>query len=52
MIFEATAFGAMLMAGLSTRICSSLDYLAGKWQLDRRFELQMSRDQADPMYDG
>jgi glycerol kinase len=51
-IAEATVFGTMLMAGLSTGIFSSLDEVAGKWQLDRRFEPNMSRDQADAMYAG
>jgi glycerol kinase len=51
-ISEATVFGAMLMAGLSTGIYSSLDDVAGKWKLDRRFEPSMSRDQADSMYAG
>ncbi|WP_420121902.1 FGGY family carbohydrate kinase [Nakamurella sp.] len=51
-ISEATVFGAMLMAGLATGIYSSLDEVAGKWKLDRRFEPSMSRDQADSMYAG
>ena len=51
-ISEATVFGAMLMAGLATGIYSSLDEVAGKWKLDRRFEPSMSRDQADSMYTG
>lgn len=51
-ISEATVFGAMLMAGLATGIYSGLDEVAGKWQLDRRFEPSMSRDQADSMYAG
>ena len=51
-ISEATVFGAMLMAGLSTGIYSSLDDVAGKCKLDRRFEPSMSRDQADSMYAG
>jgi glycerol kinase len=51
-IAEATVFGTMLMAGLSTGIFSSLDDVAGRWQLDRRFEPSMSRDQADSLYAG
>ncbi|MET0863504.1 MAG: FGGY-family carbohydrate kinase, partial [Nakamurella sp.] len=51
-ISEATVFGAMLMAGLSTGVFASLDEVAGKWQLDRRFDPSMSRDQADDMYYG
>ena len=51
-ISEATVFGTMLMAGLSTGIFPTLDDVAGRWQLDRRFEPEMSRDQADAMYAG
>ena len=51
-IAEATVFGTMLMAGLSTGIFSSLPEVASMWQEDRRFEPSMSRDQADSMYAG
>lgn len=51
-ISEATVFGTMLLAGLSTGIYSSLDEVAGKWKEDRRFEPNMSRDQAESMYAG
>ncbi|AXH35611.1 glycerol kinase GlpK [Humibacter sp. BT305] len=49
---EATIFGAMLMAGLSTGVYSSLEELESKWAVDRVFEPQMSRDQADSLYAG
>jgi glycerol kinase len=45
-------FGTMLMAGLSTGVFPTLEDVAGRWQLDRRFEPSMSRDQADGMYAG
>jgi glycerol kinase len=51
-IAEATVFGTMLMAGLSTGVFSTLDEVAGMWREDRRFEPNMSRDQADSMYAG
>ena len=51
-IAEATVFGTMLMAGLSTGIFKDLAEVAGMWKEDRRFEPSMSRDQADSMYAG
>jgi len=51
-IAEATVFGTMLMAGLSTGIFADLSVVSGMWQEDRRFEPSMSRDQADSMYAG
>jgi glycerol kinase len=51
-IAEATVFGTMLMAGLSTGVFKTLDEVAGMWREDRRFEPNMSRDQADSMYAG
>ena len=47
---EATIFGAMLLAGLSTGIYSSLDELQGMWAVERVFEPQLSRDEADGLY--
>lgn len=49
---EATIYGAMLLAGLSTGIYSSLDELQGMWAVERVFEPQMSRDEADGLYSG
>ncbi len=51
-IAEATIFGAMLMAGLSTGVYGSLDELEAKWAVDRVFEPTMSRDEADSLYAG
>lgn len=49
---EATIFGAMLMAGLSTGVYSDLEEIESKWAVDRVFEPHMSRDEADSMYAG
>ncbi|MCV7225117.1 FGGY family carbohydrate kinase [Mycolicibacterium komossense] len=49
---EATIFGAMLLAGLSAGVYGSLDEVEAKWVVDRMFEPQISRDQADSMYAG
>lgn len=51
-ISEATIFGTMLLAGLSTGVWDSLETLESKWQVDRVFEPAMSRDEADNMYAG
>ncbi len=49
---EATIFGVMLAAALSTGMHSGLDDLAAAWAPDRTFEPQMSRDRAEQMYAG
>jgi glycerol kinase len=49
---EATIFGAMLLAGLTTGVYASLEELESKWVVDRVFEPQMSRDEADARYAG
>ncbi|MCV7225118.1 FGGY family carbohydrate kinase [Mycolicibacterium komossense] len=49
---EATIFGAMLLAGLSTGVYASLDEVESKWVVDRVFEPQMSADRADELYSG
>lgn len=51
-IAEATVFGVMLMAGLTTGVFTDMDDVASRWKLDRRFEPDMSRDQADTLYAG
>ena len=45
-ITETTALGAAYLAGLATGFWKSTDELSRNWQVDRRFEPQMSRDQA------
>jgi glycerol kinase len=49
---EATIFGAMLLAALSSGLYRTLDELAATWSSDRRFEPQLSRDRAVEMYAG
>jgi glycerol kinase len=46
-ITETTALGAAYLAGLSVGFWSSHEELSQNWQVSRRFEPQMSRDEAD-----
>ena len=43
-VLETTALGAAYLAGLAVGFWSSLDEIASQWQVDRRFEPQMSAD--------
>jgi glycerol kinase len=43
---ETTALGAAFLAGLATGVWRDADELAAHWQVDRRFEPCMSRDEA------
>jgi len=45
-VLETTALGAAYLAGLTVDLWKSRDELASHWQLDRRFEPSMSRDEA------
>jgi len=45
-ITETTALGAAYLAGLGIGFWSSLDELSQNWQVERRFEPHMSRDEA------
>ena len=45
-ITETTALGAAYLAGLGAGVWTSLAQLTGNWQVDRRFEPAMSRDEA------
>jgi glycerol kinase len=45
-IVETTALGAAYLAGLATGVYRGLDELAAQWQVERRFEPQLPRDQA------
>jgi glycerol kinase len=45
-ITETTALGAAYLAGLGVGFWSSLDELSQNWQMERRFEPHMSRDEA------
>jgi glycerol kinase len=43
---ETTALGAAYLAGLATGVWKRRDEIASHWQVDRRFEPQMSADEA------
>jgi glycerol kinase len=45
-ILETTALGAAYLAGLATSLWSSREEIAAQWEMDRRFEPQMNRDEA------
>lgn len=45
-VTETTALGAAYLAGLAVGFWSSLDDLSRNWQIDRRFEPVMTRDEA------
>jgi glycerol kinase len=51
-IAETTALGAAYLAGLAVGFWQDQDEIASKWQLDRRFEPQMSEDQRESLYAG
>ena len=48
-VIETTALGAAYLAGLSAGIYQSPQELAQHWRVERRFEPQMSRDQAQSL---
>ena len=45
-VTETTALGAAYLAGLATGVWKDRQEIAAHWQVDRRFEPQMSADQA------
>ena len=45
-VLETTALGAAYLAGLTVDLWKSREEVASHWQLDRRFEPSMSRDEA------
>jgi glycerol kinase len=45
-VLETTALGAAYLAGLTVDVWKSREELAKHWQLDRRFEPRMARDEA------
>ncbi|HEU4480624.1 MAG TPA: glycerol kinase, partial [Actinomycetota bacterium] len=49
---ETTAMGAAYLAGLAEGVWSSAEDIATGWSAEAEFEPQMSRDQADSLYDG
>jgi len=48
-VTETTALGAAYLAGLAAGVYPDRDAIARQWQVDRRFEPQLSRDQAASM---
>jgi glycerol kinase len=48
-VVETTALGAAYLAGLSAGIYLSTDELANQWRVERSFEPQISRDQAQSL---
>ncbi len=49
---ETTVLGAAFLAGLGAGVWSSLDELAGVWQLDRRFEPRMGTQERERLLAG
>jgi glycerol kinase len=45
-VTETTALGAAYLAGLGAEVWNNRDAIAGHWQVDRRFEPEMSADEA------
>lgn len=51
-ITETTVLGAAYLAGLAVGYWQSLEEIAANWQVDRRFEPQISEDQRETLYHG
>ncbi|PZE21553.1 glycerol kinase GlpK [Paenibacillus xerothermodurans] len=51
-IHETTALGAAYLAGLAVGFWESKDQIAAKWQIDKRFEVNMQEQQRRRMYAG
>ncbi len=51
-ITETTVLGAAFLAGLGAGVWTSLDDVAGVWQLDRRFEPRISEDERARLLNG
>jgi len=51
-VTEATVLGAAYAAGIAAGVWSSLDEVAEKWKLERRFEPKMSADKRQQLYAG
>lgn len=51
-VSETTALGAAYLAGLSTGYWQSHDEIKKQWQLDRKFEPTMPRDERERLYSG
>jgi glycerol kinase len=51
-VTETTALGAAYLAGLRVGLFASIEELAENWQLDQRFQRQLSADVAEQRYVG
>jgi len=51
-VTETTASGAAYLAGLAAGICPPPEEFAASWSLEKRFEPQISADEANKSYDG
>ena len=51
-VIETTALGAAYLAGLAVGVYRKLDDLAAQWQVQRRFEPQLSRERAAELLAG
>ncbi len=49
---ETTALGAAYLAGLAVGFWNDRKEISDLWELDRRFEPEMSNDQREKLYDG
>ncbi len=48
-VLETTALGAAYLAGMAADVWKTQEEIAAHWQMDRRFEPTMSRDEAESM---
>jgi glycerol kinase len=51
-INETTALGAAYLAGLSVGFWESREEIAAKWQMEKRFEVQMQDEERNKLYSG
>lgn len=51
-VIETTALGAAYLAGLAVGVWNSKEDLIKNWQLNHRFEPEMSEEQRDKLYSG
>ncbi len=52
LVTETTALGAAFLAGLHVGVFNSLESLSEKWQVEKRFSSEMSKEHRDSLYDG
>lgn len=51
-VIETTALGAAFLAGLQVGIFSSIDDIADRWRLQRRFDVEMNAEASTALYQG